>query len=253
MRLATAHTIGAAEGPLHRWDPRFKLVGLFVLVFAFATIQELSLLPFIAVTALAVYTLSGMSYGYLASRLRVPGLFLIALALVLPFFSGETPIAQIGPIVLRREGTLALLTIGVRFFSIITVATALFASTPMPRLAGAMRSLGIPSLLGDLLLFTYRYIFQLADDLGRARTAARLRGARSGSRRSLRTIAHIVGSLLVRSHAQAERVLSAMLQRGYGNRHTSAVADPPRAVDAVALAACALVAGALVVTQTVLM
>lgn len=249
MNLRSAEANSTADGPLYRWDARFKLVGLFCLVFGFAAVRDLWLLPLMVLVALAVYQMSGMPYSFLLRRLKVPGVFLLAMAVVLPFFSGETVLAEVGPLALRLEGSLALLSITARFFSIITVATALFASTAMAKLVGAMRSLGIPSLLGDLLLFTYRYIFQLSDDLGRARTAARLRGARTDSVKSLKTNAYIVGSLLVRSHDQAERVLSAMVLRGYGNRETPVVSAAPRAADGLALAACIAVSAAFVVTQ----
>lgn len=254
MNLRAADRSTSTTGLLYRWDPRFKLVGLFSLVFGFAAVDDLRLLPAMLAVALAVYALSGMPLGFLLRRLKVPGIFVLVLAVILPFFSGETVLAQVGPVALRLEGSLAMVSIAARFLSIITVATALFASTAMPKLVGAMRALGIPMLLGDLLLFTYRYIFQLGDDMHRARVAARLRGARLDSAGSLKTTAYIVGSLLVRSHDQAERVLSAMVLRGYGNRDAAPVlAGEWRPRDGVALALCLAVSIAFVVTQTWLM
>ncbi len=235
---------------LSEWETRLKLLGLLCLVFAFATINDLRLLPLMIITALAVYRLSALPASYLISRLKVPGIFLLAMAVVLPLSAGETVLAQAGPVALRLEGTLGLLSIAARFFSIITVATVLLASTPMPTLVRAMGSLGMPDLLGDMLLFTYRYIFQLADDLHRARVAARLRRARLGSLSSIRTTAYIVGSLLVRSHWQAERVLAAMTLRGYGNSRIDVSRPAPGLRDFAALAVCVTLAGGFVVTQT---
>ncbi len=248
--LGKVATMTPAGNSLSGWETRLKLLGLLCLAFAFATIKDLRLLPLMVVTALAVYRLSGMPLRYLISRMKVPGVFLIAMAVVLPFFSGDTVLVQFGPVALRLEGTLGFVSIAARFFSIITVATVLFTSTPMPTLVRAMGSLGLPSLLGDMLLFAYRYIFQLADDLQRARTAARLRGARFGSLGSLKTVAYIVGSLLVRSHWQAERVLAAMTLRGYGNTRVDIARGVPGTRDLAAFAACITVGGAFVAAQT---
>jgi cobalt/nickel transport system permease protein len=174
------------------------------------------------------------------------------MALVLPFFAGNTVLIELGPFSIKQEGSLNLLIIAAKFLCIITVATVLFASTPMTELVEGMRSLGLPSLLGDMLLFTHRYIHQLSKDFERARTAARLRGTRMKSLRSLRTTAYIVGSLLVRSHEQAERVFQAMTLRGYGRQDASPRKTRPGAADVLACVSCVIVAAGLVLIQYVL-
>ena len=251
--LARATMTGASATSLARWETRVELVGLLALVFAFAGVGDVRLLPVMLAIAGIIYRLSSLPFSYLVSRFKVPGVFLIALAVVLPLFSGETVIAQLGPVALRLEGTLAFVSIAARFASIITVVTVLFATTPMPTLVRAMGALGLPSLLGDMLLFTYRYIFQLADDLARARTAARLRGAKFGSVTSIKTTAYIVGSLLVRSNWQAERVLAAMTLRGYGTTRMRSAHHAPRVRDVAGLAACVTMAAALLLAPFALM
>ncbi len=243
--LARATLAAPTATSLARWEVRLKLIGLLCLVFAFAGVNDVRLLPVMLATAFVVYRLSSLPFRYLISRLKVPGIFLVALAVVLPLFSGETVIAQFGPVALRLEGTVSFVSIAARFVSIITVATVLFATTPMPTLVRAMNSLGLPPLLGDMLLFTYRYIFQLAEDLSRARTAARLRGADLGSVRSVKTTAYIIGSLLIRSNWQAERVLAAMTLRGYGASRARSPRHAPQAWDVAGLVACVALAAVL--------
>ncbi|MDY6796642.1 MAG: cobalt ECF transporter T component CbiQ [Actinomycetota bacterium] len=236
----------APGNPLSRWEPRVKLIGIMCLAFAFAAVQDIELLPLMLCAALLAFVLSSLPASYLARRMRLPGIFLLAMALVLPFFSGSTVLVQLGPISLKQEGSLLMVMIAVKFFCIIAVAAVLFASTPMTKLIGAMRSLGLPSLLGDMLLFTYRYIYQLAADIQRARTAARLRGTRIRSFRSIRTTAYIVGSLIARSHEQAERVFQAMTLRGYGRQDVTYAKTKPQAVDLLACATCIALAATLV-------
>ena len=247
-------TLFAARGGfLYRWEPRHKLLGLCALIFAFAVVRDLRLLPAILVTALCIYCLSALPLSFLASRMRLPGLYLLAMGLILPFGSGQTILARLGPLSLRLEGSASLLLIAVKFFCIITVGAVLFASTPLPDLAKAMRSVGVPSLLAEMLLFTHRYIFQLTGDLQRTRAAACVRGFQGKSLLSVKTLAYIVGSLLVRSHAQAERVYQAMTLRGYGCGTAPASGARPGPGDRLALAAGVLLAAAFVLTQALLL
>ena len=237
---------------LGRWEPRYKLIGFIALIFSFALVQDLRLVPLMMLTALFLYRLSALPLSYLASRLRLPGIFLLAMAIILPFWSGQTVLWQLGPLALRLEGSLTLLVIAAKFFSILTVATVLFATTPLPLLAKAIGAAGIPWLLTDMLIYTYRYIFQLSGDLQRTRTAARLRGFRGKTLLSLNTLAFITGSLLVRSHSQAERIFQAMTLRGYGFSACPAPKARPAPKDCILLAVVIMLCAAIILAQTLL-
>ncbi|MBN1288427.1 MAG: cobalt ECF transporter T component CbiQ [Actinobacteria bacterium] len=238
-----------AGNPLYRWEPRTKLIGIMCLAFAFAAVRDLRLLPVMLALSLFLFVLSSLPFSYLLGRMRIPGIFLLAMAVVLPFFSGNTVLVQLGPVSLKQEGCVSLLLIAVKFLCIVTIAVVLFASTPLTRMLGSMRSLGLPPLLGDMMLFTYRYIFQLAADFHRASTAACLRGARMRSLKSLKTTAYIVGSLMVRSHERAERVFHAMTLRGYGRQDMDFYKAKIRPPDVIAGSACVLAAAGFVLFQ----
>ncbi|NET14522.1 MAG: cobalt ECF transporter T component CbiQ, partial [Okeania sp. SIO1H6] len=78
---------------------------------------------------------------------------------------------------------------------------------------------GISPIITDILLLSYRYIFEISNQLSMMLKATRLRGFQRNkfSWRNLSVYAALTGSLLVRSYQQAERVYQAMLLRGYGN------------------------------------
>ncbi len=230
-----------------------KIPGVLLLVFSFAAIKDLRLLPLIFAASLVVYILSGLPAAYMFNRLRFPGIFLLFLALVLPFWSGETVLWQLGPLALRQEGLLSLLLILVKFISIFAVVIALFATTPLPILTKALRKLGIPWLLTDLLLFTYRYLFQLTADLQRMRTAARLRGLRSRKVSALKSLANITGTMLVRSQEQSEKVAHAMTLRGYGREELFSSSINYRAVDTLMLTAFLGLSGFFFLLQYVIL
>lgn len=207
------------NSPLHRWDPRYKLVGLLVLIFGFSAIRDLRLLPAMILVTSLLFLASQLPRTFLITRLKLPGFFLLALVLILPFASGQTELWRLGPLTLRQEGLVSMVLIVCRFVCIITVSLILFGTAPFLTSIKAMRALRLPDILADMILLTYRYLFEISDHLTTMRTAIRMRGfdGHVFSRRNLNILASLVGSLLVRSYEQSERVYKAMVLRGYGS------------------------------------
>jgi cobalt/nickel transport system ATP-binding protein len=206
------------DSPLHRWEPRSKLVALLALIFAFSFVRDLRLVPLMVVITMALYALSRLPISFLITRIRYPGYFLLIMALILPFFVGETVIARIGPVALRQEGILSFLLIAARFGCILTVGLVLFGTVPFLTTVKTMRSLGLPAILADMMLLSFRYLFEIGEILHRMETAMRLRGfhARRFTLSGFQTLVALAGSLLIRSFEQSERVYKAMILRGYG-------------------------------------
>lgn len=226
------------ESPIHRWDARAKLIGLLSLMFAFAFVQRLAVVPAMLGLTLVVYGLSRLPLSFLLSRLRYPGFFILGVVCILPFVSGTTVLWQWGFLAIRQEGVLLMLLIVGRFLSIVTLGLVLFGTTPFLSLVRAMRSLGLPALLTDMLLLTYRYLFVLLEMLTTMQRSMRLRGFHSHSShgmfqswqilgRRLRRLASLVGTLFIRSYEQAERVYMAMRLRGYGCGQRTAYRSRP--------------------------
>jgi cobalt/nickel transport system permease protein len=216
------------SSPIHRWQPRLKLVGLAALIFAFAAVTDLRLiLPMLGLTGL-LYALSNLPGSFLVNRLRYPGYFLLGIVLLLPFLSGQTILWQWGWLTVRQEGLLAAVLITSRFLCIMTLTIVLLGTTPFLTTIKAMRSLGLPAILTDMTLLTYRYLYDIAEMLATMQQAMRLRGFRSHAdanrpfrwqgwgRQDLQQFATLTGTLLIRSYEQSERVYKAMRLRGYG-------------------------------------
>lgn len=214
------------DSPIHRWDTRYKLVGMSALIFAIAVVESIPLLLVVVGMTAALYGLAQLPLGYWQQRLRYPGFFLLGVVGVLPFLSGETILWQWGWLTVRQEGSLALLLVAGRFLSIVTMTLILFGTTPFLQTVKAMRALGLPSLFTDMILLSYRYLYEFADQLAQMQQAMRLRGfgmGRSRRRlpfvpdpRALGVFASLAGTLFIRSYEQSERVYTAMRLRGYG-------------------------------------
>ncbi len=237
-RYAQGHSL------LHRWAPRSKLVGLGLLVVAYATVQSLWLVPAMVGVTAVLYGLSGLPLSFLRSRLRYPSLFLLGVVVTLPWLSGTTVLWQWGPLALRQEGLLTMVLVASRFCSILTLGIVLLGSTPFLQLIGALRGLGLPDLLADMSLLAYRYLFDIAEQLSRLKQAMRLRGFSFHRVQTWQPLAAVTGTLLIRTYEQSERVYKAMRLRGYGSGQ--AVLPQTRTwgelADIAGLAGCATVA-----------
>ncbi len=225
---------------VHQWDPRTKFIGLVLLIFTFATVTKLELIPLMLGITLSLYKLSRLPISFWLRRLRYPGLFLVAITVFLPFLSGDQILWQLGPMVVRQEGSLAALLIASRFLCILTLSLVLLGTTPFLTLVKVMRLLRLPAVLTDMLLLTYRYLAEISLDLRKMQQAMQLRGFnhQAGSTvllptqylskgRHLGRLASLVGTLLIRSYERSERVYQAMRLRGYSWSTSLAWSDPP--------------------------
>ncbi|MDX2230027.1 MAG: cobalt ECF transporter T component CbiQ [Leptolyngbyaceae cyanobacterium bins.349] len=240
---------------IHAWEPRCKVLGLVGLIFAFAFVQSLWLLVPMVLVTLTLYGLSQLPMSFWLQRLRYPGLFLLGIVALLPFFAGQTVLWQWGWLTVYREGCAAVVLIAGRFLCIVTIALILIGSTPLLTLLKALRSLGISPILTDMTLLTYRYLADIGDTLTTMRTAMRLRGGDRPTRRGfipsgqyLTQIAHLTGTLLIRSYEQSERVYKAMRLRGYGlqSRPHLQATHPHQRPSEIALGLSWLVAAAFI-------
>jgi cobalt/nickel transport system permease protein len=219
---ATFDQYAHLASPIHQWEPRLKLVGFAALIFAFAAMSDLRmLLPMLVVTG-GLYLLSNLPGRFLLHRLRYPGYFLLGLVLLMPFLSGQTVIWQWGWLTLRQEGVIAMGLVAGRFLCIMTLTIILLGTTPFLTTIKAMRSLGLPAILTDMTLLTYRYLYDITEMFATMQQSMRLRGFRSRvssnwfKRSDLQQFASLTGTLLIRSYEQSERVYKAMQLRGYG-------------------------------------
>lgn len=208
------------DSPLHRWQQGYKLVGLLSLIFAFAFVQNILLLPIMVVITCTLFVVSRIPLSFLIKRLRYPSWFILAVVILLPFISGTNPIFQVGYLTIKSEGCRQALLISVRFFCILTVSLILFGTAPFLTSIKAMRSLGLPRVIVDMTLLSYRYLEELGESLTTMQRAMKLRGfqPKGINRRNLEVFAQLTGSILIRSYERSLRIYQAMILRGYGSQ-----------------------------------
>lgn len=207
----------AADSPLRRLDPRWKLAALGPAALACAVLRTPATAALAFAASLLLVALARLPWRWYLARLTAVALVLCFFVAWLPFVvRGTAPPWQLGPVPLAPEGIRAALVLTLKALAIVNLVLVLLTTAPLHATLEAAHLLHVPGLLLHLLLLTYRYAFVLAAELARVRVALRVRGYRNrATRHSYRTIGHIAGALLVRSTERAERVGQAMRCRGF--------------------------------------
>ena len=192
---------------LSRLDPRWKLAALTLAAAAAAVVHKPAAAAAALAGAAALAVLGRLPPRWWATRVA-PAVLFVAVFAVPPVFFGR--------------GAETALVLVCKAAALVTLALVLLATAPLDATLKAAHALYVPGLLVQLTLLSYRYVFLLADELGRLRIALRLRGYRNRANlHSYRTIGAVTGALLVRGWERAERVSQAMRCRGFDGRFRS--------------------------------
>ena len=237
----------AADSCLSRMDPRCKLAALVPAAVLVALVRTVPAAAAALLAALLLAEAARLPRGWLVRRLAWTAL-LIALFLVWLLFLPDpngvvyhvagVNISQTG---LERFGAVTLKTLAVVTLMLIVLATA-----PLHDTLKAAQCLRVPGLFVQLALLTFRYVFLLAEEFVRLRTALRVRGFRNlADMHSWRTVGLAAGTLLVRGSERAERVSQAMRCRGFDGTFRSLHDFRARWQDIALAAALLLMAGGL--------
>ena len=210
------------RSPLHRLDPRWRIVGAAFFSVVVAILERPSALALAILAALVMTSAARLPFKPLAARLRSAAAFLLMLWIVLPLGHGGPVLFEAGPLNVHPEGLALAGRISLKTAAILLAFTALVATMPAATLGHALDRIGMTPKLTFLLLMCYRYLFVLDKEYQRLARAARIRGFRPGTdRHTYRTYAYLVGMIFVRAAARAQRVHQAMRCRGFDGRFHS--------------------------------
>jgi cobalt/nickel transport system permease protein len=248
VSLGCAHELhrtgvaGNPASPIHRLDPRAKIVGLAGVTLVGVS-TPLGAWPAFAACALALAAIAALARvgpGVIWSRARVILPLVLFVAVFVPFVRGG-PQVSVGPLSLSEAGlaTFALVTAKATIGTV--SAVLLGATTSFPDVLHGLERMRVPRLLTVIAGFMYRYLFVIADEVRRMRAALAARGYRPRHAVQAAAIGRVVTALFLRTYDRAERVYLAMLARGYGGAMPRLAALAFRRVDVVFLAALAAV------------
>ncbi|WP_020468517.1 energy-coupling factor transporter transmembrane component T family protein [Zavarzinella formosa] len=228
---------------LARREGRCRLLAALPLLMALSLIRDW--LP--ALTALGLALLVAI-LGKVHIRWRGLIFSMLPVALLLPWTVRHGEILfETSPLTLTEGGVMFVIVFMLKTLAILLLVSALLASAPLPAHVVAARRLGLPNLFAHLLTLTWRYVFVLREEWARLRLALRVRGFRNRmNRHGRQTIGHVLGSILVRGHARAERVGQAMRCRGFDGQYRELAASAVKTPDWAMVLAAVMIAGGLI-------
>ncbi|MCE5231470.1 cobalt ECF transporter T component CbiQ [bacterium] len=214
LDLRGIETLAQQETPVHRRDPRAKVVtalAFIAVVISFGKYDVSALLPLLA------YPVALIVAGNLPARF-VLGKLLLALpfALVIGMFNpllDRTALVQLGDLRVSG-GWVSFASIMLRFGLTVSAAVILIATTGFGPVCLALNRLKAPRVFTTQLMLLYRYLFVLTEEAGRMMRAWSLRAV-SERRISIRVFGSLAGQLLLRALDRAQRLHAAMLCRGF--------------------------------------
>jgi cobalt/nickel transport system permease protein len=216
----------AADSPIHRLDPRVKLLSTIGLIVSNVLLPDGAWLAFLGsfllVTILSLITRIQPGFVLKRSLLAIP--FALAAFTIMFTLPGE-PLFQVAlgsqQFTITDAGLVRFLSILVRSWISLQAAILLTASTKFSDLAHGLRHLRVPLILIAIISFMYRYLFVLGEEAQRLMQARAARSARlPGTKKPsvlwrARVAGNMVGQLFLRSYERSDRVYQAMVARGF--------------------------------------
>jgi len=207
------------NSPVHRVDPRARLLAALTLGISIALSARFATLAFALVCAALLTFLARFNVHPLTHRLIHANVFILFLWLVLPWSVPGRSVLTLAAVPLTDEGLRIAFTITLKANAIVLIFTALVATIEPSHLGYALKHLALPDKLVHLFVLVIRYADTIHEEYGRLRNAMKARAFRARfSRHTLRMLGYLVGLLLVRSMERSERVLAAMKCRGFDGR-----------------------------------
>ncbi len=194
------------SSPLHRLDPRAKIVVFTGFLVAIALVQHLPGALLALGLALLWVGLSRIPLSFIIQRLKAVLLFLSPFLVLLPLThpgGWQAGLEQGGIIFIK--GLAMVLTV-----------FPMFGTTPFHVSMKALAHLRVPERLVTMLMFTYRYLFGFLEEVRTVQQAARARGFKAGNNlRTISMVGNLIGLTVVRAYERTERIYQAMLARGF--------------------------------------
>lgn len=186
-----------------RFDPRVKLACVIIFIVVMAFLRSLQALALCTLFAILLAEVSGVPLRHVGENLALASPFILFAFLTMWYSSG-------------LPNAIALM---LRISASVLALVVLIASTPFFDTIRAFRWFRMPRLLTTLILFTYRFIFVLLDEIARMRMARKARGFGGGTslldQVAFTTISNTIGMIFVRSQGRASTIFDALLARGY--------------------------------------
>jgi cobalt/nickel transport system permease protein len=211
---------GDAASPVHRLDPRAKIVGLIAITLT-AVSTPVEAWPVFVACALvlaAVTSLARVRVRDIWRRARFVLPIVLLAALLIPLFRTGGESYSLGPLTLHEDGLETFAAVAAKATIGTVAAVLLGATTTFPAVLRGLEAMRVPRLLVLIAAFMYRYLFVIVEEVGRMRAALAARGYQPRNALHAGALGRVATALFLRTYSRGERVYIAMLARGYNGR-----------------------------------
>lgn len=210
------------DSPIHRLDPRAKIVSFLVLIFSVVIIPELKLAMLGLGISIFFLISSRLPLSFVYQHVRWVFLFILPFIIIMPFTVSGKVAFQILGLGVTYEGIRYGFLVAIRAVSAVLLIFPMMGTMKFNESIKALYDIKVPNSLVQMLMFTYRYIFTFSEEFSRMRNAMASKGFTLKTNfETVSTIGKAVGMLFIRAFDRAERVYQAMLSKGYtGNPKT---------------------------------
>jgi cobalt/nickel transport system permease protein len=208
---------GDPGSPLHRLDPRAKIVGL-VGVTLVAVTAPLAAWPVWVACALVIAACAAVARvppGALWRRVRVVLPLVLAAGVLVPFARQGGRQVDLGLVSVHEAGAAVFAAVAAKALIGTFSAALLGATTTFPAVLRGLEAMRMPRLLVLIAGVMYRYLFVLVAETGRMRAALVSRGYRPRHALHASAMGRVATAMFLRTYSRGERVHLAMLARGY--------------------------------------
>ena len=226
MRGITLGQHLAGDSPIHRLDPRTKLVAVLVYTVALFSARGWPAYALLGALLVAAFLASRISLRYMVRALR-PVLFILSFTVIINLFwvRGEV-LWRLWRLTITREGLALAGAMGFRL-SMLVIASSLLTLTTSPialtdgleHLLSPGRRIGIPAHeLAMMLTIALRFIPTLLGEADKIMKAQMARGAdfsRGGLVQRARSLLPLLVPLFVSAFRRADELATAMEARCY--------------------------------------
>ena len=200
--LTTVEAVAAGDSPVHRLDPRVKILGLIGVVLVAVSLPPGAWAAFgaLAVILIGLVALARLGIRHLLRRMTIEIPFLLAAA-ILPFTA--------------EDGLVLGVTVALKVTLCVLTMVILSSTTPFPKLLRGFEMLRAPRLMVAIVAFMWRYLHVLAGEVARMKRAREARGYSASWFWQAASTGPLIATLFVRSLERGERVHLAMMSRLY--------------------------------------
>jgi cobalt/nickel transport system permease protein len=199
---------------IHLLNPVVKLIVTLIyssLIVSFHKYDIIRLLPYVFYPII-IFNLAEIPFIPILKRVLFVFPIVIGIGIFNPIFDKEIFINILGvPI---TAGWISFASLLIKCLLTVLAALLLISTTKIEAIAYALRKLFVPKIFIMQLLFTYRYIYVLVEEVSRVLKAYHLRSpVKKGV--FLKDAGSLLGQILLRSFDKATRIYNAMRLRGF--------------------------------------